>query len=58
MKTQKIKTLVQTYDGYIYKGVPVVKRYYAKEVIWIADGKVFPTLKEAKKHIDKKQTLG
>ena len=54
MKTQKIKTFEQTYDGYIYKGVPIVKRYYAKEVIWISDGQVFPTLKEAKKHIDKK----
>ena len=54
MKTQKIKTLEQTYDGYIYKGVPIVKRYYAKEVIWITNGQVFQTLKEAKKYIDKK----
>lgn len=55
MKTQKIKTIEQTYDGYIYKGVHIIKRYYAKEVIWITDGRVFPTLKEAKRYIDKKK---
>ena len=48
--------LEQTVDGYIYNGVGIRKsQNSAKETIWSCEGNVFPTLKDAKAFIDKKQ---